>query len=41
MLDHVYYHIGILVRDYEEAVEHYSRLLDIKFTEPAEAIVSI
>jgi hypothetical protein len=41
MLDHVYYHIGIVVRDYEEAVEHYSRLLDIKFTEPAEAIVSI
>jgi len=41
MLDHIYYHIGILVRNYEEAVEHYSSLLDIKFTEPAEAIVSV
>lgn len=39
MLDHIYYHIGIVVRNYEEAVEHYSNLLDIKFTEPAEAVV--
>ena len=39
MLDHIYYHVGIVVHNYEEAVEHYSNLLDIKFTEPAEAVV--
>ena len=41
MLEHIYYHIGILVRDYKEAIEHYSNLLDIKFTAPAEAMVSV
>lgn len=41
MFDHVYYHMGILVRNYSEAVDHYSNLLDVKFTEPAEASVFI
>jgi catechol 2,3-dioxygenase-like lactoylglutathione lyase family enzyme len=41
MLDHAYYHIGILVRNLQEAVEHYSNLLDIRFTEPAQASVFI
>jgi hypothetical protein len=36
-----YYHIGIVVRNYEEAVEHYSSLLDVKFTEPTDSILCI
>ena len=35
MLEHIYYHIGIVARDYQEAAEHYSKVLDVKFTEPA------
>lgn len=41
MLEHIYYHIGIVARDYQEAAEHYSKVLDVKFTEPAESVVYI
>ena|SRR5690242_11714440 len=41
MLDHAYYHIGILVHNLQEAIEHYSDLLDIRFAEPAQATVFI
>ena len=41
MLEHIYYHIGIVAHDYQEAAEHYSKVLDVKFTEPAESVLYI
>ncbi len=41
MLEHIYYHIGIVALDYQEAAEHYSKVLDVKFTEPAETVLYI
>lgn len=35
MSDQTYFHIGIVVPDLAEAVEHYTRLLGVTFTEPA------
>ncbi|MBA4143497.1 MAG: VOC family protein [Nitrosospira sp.] len=36
-----FYHIGIVVLDHEEAVEHYSSVLGVKFTEPTDTILCI
>jgi catechol 2,3-dioxygenase-like lactoylglutathione lyase family enzyme len=36
-----YYHIGIVVRNFDEAVEHYSSVLDVKFTEPTDNVLCI
>ena len=33
MIKPPYYHIGIIIHDLEEAIEYYSNLLDMKFTE--------
>lgn len=41
MFKPIYYHIGIVVRDYEKAIEHYSNLLDVKFTEPTDSVLCI
>ena len=41
MFKPIYYHIGIVVRDYEEAIKHYSNLLDVKFTEPTDSVLCI
>ena len=37
----IYYHIGILVRDYKEAIAHYSKTLGINFTEPTNSLTFI
>ena len=36
-----YYHIGMVVLDLPEAAEHYSKLLDITFTEPTDSVLCI
>lgn len=41
MLKAPYYHIGIVVRNLEQAVEHYSNLLGVKFTEPTDSVLCI
>lgn len=41
MFDSPYYHIGIVVHDCEEAVAHYSNVLNIEFTEPSDSTLSI
>jgi len=41
MLTPPYYHIGIVVRNHEEAIEHYANLLDVKFTEPTDTVLCI
>ncbi|ARO87743.1 hypothetical protein EBAPG3_008165 [Nitrosospira lacus] len=41
MFDSPYYHIGILVHDFAEAVEHYSNVLNVKFTEPTDSVLCI
>lgn len=41
MFDSPYYHIGIVVHNYKEAVGYYSNRLDIKFTEPTDSVLCI
>ena len=41
MFKSIYYHIGIVVHNQEEAVEHYSNVLDVKFTEPTDSVLCI
>src|SRR5665647_370021 len=41
MFDSPYYHIGIVVHDCEEAVAHYSNVLNIEFTEPSDSTLWI
>jgi hypothetical protein len=41
MINSPYYHIGIVVRNHEEAIEHYTNLLDVKFTEPTDTVLCI
>jgi predicted enzyme related to lactoylglutathione lyase len=41
MINPPYYHIGIVVRNHEEAIEHYADLLDVKFTEPTDTVLRI
>ncbi len=41
MLTAPYYHIGIVVHNYEEAIAHYSDVLDLKFTEPTDSVLCI
>ena len=41
MLTAPYYHIGIVVHDYKEAIAHYSNVLDLKFTEPTDSVLCI
>jgi len=36
-----YYHIGIVVHNYEEAVAHYSNILGVKFAEPSDSVLCI
>jgi predicted enzyme related to lactoylglutathione lyase len=36
-----YYHIGIVVYNLEEAIEHYSNLLEVKFTEATDTVLCI
>ena len=36
-----YYHIGMVVHDLQEAAAHYSKLLDITFTEPTDSVLCI
>ncbi|WON72490.1 VOC family protein [Nitrosospira sp. Is2] len=41
MIKPPYYHIGILVLNHEEAIEHYANLLDVTFTEPTDTVLCI
>jgi predicted enzyme related to lactoylglutathione lyase len=41
MINPPYYHIGIEVRNHEEAIEHYANLLGVKFTEPTDTVLCI
>jgi catechol 2,3-dioxygenase-like lactoylglutathione lyase family enzyme len=41
MFDSPYYHIGIVVHNFEEAIDHYSNVLGVKFTEPTDSILCI
>jgi hypothetical protein len=41
MIKPPYYHIGIVVRNHDEATEHYGNLLDVKFTEPTDTVLCI
>ncbi|KIO48344.1 VOC family protein [Nitrosospira sp. NpAV] len=41
MFDSPYYHIGIVVHNYKEAVEYYSNVLGVKFTEPTDSVLCI
>lgn len=41
MFDSPYYHIGIVVHNFAEAVEYYSNILDVKFTEPTNSVLCI
>ncbi|SCY30216.1 Glyoxalase/Bleomycin resistance protein/Dioxygenase superfamily protein [Nitrosospira sp. Nl5] len=41
MFKPIYYHIGIVVHDYRAAVEHYSNVLGVKFTEPTDSVLCI
>jgi Glyoxalase/Bleomycin resistance protein/Dioxygenase superfamily len=41
MIKPPYYHIGIVVRNHEEAIEHYANLLDVTFTEPTDTVLCI
>jgi hypothetical protein len=41
MIKRPYYHIGIIVRNHEEAIEHYANLLDVTFTESTDTVLCI
>ena len=41
MLKAHYYNIGIVVCNFVQAVEHYSNLLGVKFTEPTDSVLCI
>lgn len=41
MFKHIYYHIGIVVRDHAQAIAHYSDVLDVEFTEPTDSVLCI
>jgi hypothetical protein len=36
MIKPPYYHSGIVVRNHQEAIEHYTNLLEVEFTEPTD-----
>jgi hypothetical protein len=41
MIKPPYYHIGIVARNYREAIEHYAKLLDVEFTESTDTVLCI
>jgi hypothetical protein len=41
MIKAPYYHIGIVVHNHAEAIEHYTNLLDVEFTEPTDTVLCI
>jgi hypothetical protein len=41
MIKPPYYHIGIVVYNLEEAIEHYSNLLEVKFTEATDTVLCV
>jgi hypothetical protein len=41
MIKPPYYHIGIVVRNHQEAIRHYTNLLDVEFTEPTDTALCI